>query len=156
DGGTSWTSMTSGLTSTWLASLTIAPSAPSTLYAGSFGVGVFTSTNGATSWQPTCASLCDGSPATVLSKVIGDNQTGGVGRPLVYPLTAVITNAGGVPVAGVTVDFAVTGGGTLLESQSISDSQGVVFTKLTLGTAAGANIVTMTAAGLTGSPLTFT
>jgi hypothetical protein len=87
----------------------------------------------------------------------GDNQTGAAGQLLPYPFVAVVTNASGIPVAGVTVNFAVTaGGGTLSGTQSTTDSQGVAFTRLTLGPTTVTNTVTATAAGLSGSPLTFT
>jgi len=89
-----------------------------------------------------------------LSKVSGDDQAGNASLPLRYPLVAVVTNASGIPVAGVTVNFAVTAGcGTLSGTQSTTDSQGVAFTSLTLGPNPGTNTVTATAAGLTGSPL---
>jgi hypothetical protein len=68
-----------------------------------------------------------------------------------------VTNSVGVPVAGAAVQFAVTaGGGSLDEIQSVTDSQGMATTKLTLGKNTGTNTVTATATGLTGSPLTFT
>ena len=141
--------------------LAIDPSNPATLYAGTvccFGGGVFKSTNGGTTWQPTGANFGNGSPpATAISKVSGNNQTGNVSQLLTFPLVAVVTNADGIPVAGVAVDFAVTaGGGTLSGTQSTTDSQGVAFTSLTLGPIPGIDTVTATASGLTGSPLTFT
>ena len=138
--------------------LAIDPSNPATLYAGTNGGGVFKSTNGGATWQPTGANFGNGSPpATAISKVSGNNQTGNVSQLLTFPLVAVVTNADGIPVAGVAVDFAVTaGGGTLSGTQSTTDSQGVAFTSLTLGPIPGIDTVTATASGLTGSPLTFT
>ena len=52
NGGNSWTTINSGLTSTFVFALAIDPSTPATLYAGTSG-GVFKSTNGGTTWQPT-------------------------------------------------------------------------------------------------------
>jgi hypothetical protein len=70
---------------------------------------------------------------------------------------AVVTNAGDIPVAGVPVQFAVTGGGgTLSDTQSTTDSQGVVSTRWTLGSSTYTHTVTATTAGVTGSPLMFT
>lgn len=74
-----------------------------------------------------------------------------------YPLVAVVTNASGIPVAGVTVSFAVTaGGGTESPTSVVMDDQGVALSTLTLGPTPVTNTVTATAAGLIGSPLTFT
>ena len=158
NGGTSWTTVNSGLTvhDRYVEALAIDPSTPATLYAGFRFCGVFKSTDGGTSWQPTGASYGDGTPpATAISMVSGNNQTGGAGQPLRYPLVVVVTNASGIPVAGVTVNFAVTaGGGTLWGTQSTTDSQGVAYTTLTLGPTPGTNTVTATASGLTA--VTFT
>ena len=158
NGGTSWSAVNSGLTARFVHTLAIDPSTPATLYAGTNGGGVFKSTNGGATWQPTGANFGNGSPpATAISKVSGNNQTGNVSQLLTFPLVAVVTNADGIPVAGVAVDFAVTaGGGTLSGTQSTTDSQGVAFTSLTLGPIPGIDTVTATASGLTGSPLTFT
>src|SRR5262249_22178799 len=98
DGGTSWTAMNSGLTNPNVFALAMDPSAPATLYGGTVGGGVFKSTNGGGSWQPTGANSGNGTPpATVISKISGDNQTGGAGQLLPYPFVAVVTNANGVP-----------------------------------------------------------
>ena len=57
NGGNSWTTINSGLTSTRVFALAIDPSTPATLYAGTGGSGVFKSTNGGTTWQPTGANI---------------------------------------------------------------------------------------------------
>ena len=96
-------------------------------------------------------------PATVISKVSGDNQRGSASQLLRNPLVAVVTNTAGIPVAGVLVDIAVTsGGGIISNSQTISDSQGVVYANWTLGSLPGVNTISFSANGLAGSPLTFT
>jgi hypothetical protein len=75
---------------------------------------------------------------------------------LQFPLVVVVTNAAGVPVAGVTVNFAVTvGGGTLSGTQSVTGGDGVAFTKLTVGST-GTNTVSASQTGLTNSPILFT
>jgi hypothetical protein len=59
----------------------------------------------------------------------------------------------------VSVTFAVaTGGGTVVPTTALTtDANGIAqVTSWTLGTTAGANTLTATSAGLTGSPLTFT
>jgi photosystem II stability/assembly factor-like uncharacterized protein len=157
NGGTRWSGVKSaGPTSSRVQALAIDPSTPATLYVGTEYGGVFKSTNGGTTWQPTGASYGNGTPpATAISMVSGNNQTGAAGQPLRYPLVVVVTNASGVPVAGVTVNFGSTaGGGTLWGTQSTTDSQGVAYTTLTLGPTPGTNTVTATASGLTA--VTFT
>ena len=52
DGGASWSSANSGLTTTYFDVLAIDPQNPSTLYAGGDGIGLFfKSTDGGTSWS---------------------------------------------------------------------------------------------------------
>jgi len=59
NGGTSWNSINTGLTNTYIRSIAIDPATPQTLYAGTFdgdffgkaGSGVFKSINGGTSWS---------------------------------------------------------------------------------------------------------
>lgn len=150
--------MNVGLSNTFVQALTIDPSSPDTLYAGTDGSGVFKTTDGAATWQPTGTDFGQGAlPAATISKVSGDNQTGTTGHPLRYPLVVVVTNSAGIPVNGVTVSFAVTSGaGTLSTANAVSDSQGVASTQLTLGAIPGTSIVSASAEGLTGSPLMFT
>ncbi|MCC6430794.1 MAG: Ig-like domain-containing protein, partial [Gemmatimonadaceae bacterium] len=71
--------------------------------------------------------------------------------------SVLVTDAAAAPVAGVTVTFAVTaGGGAIAPSTVVTNASGIAtLTSWTLGTVAGANTVTATAAGLTGSPVTF-
>ncbi len=74
--------------------------------------------------------------------------------------SVLVTNAAGDPVAGVDVTFAVTaGGGTTSPSSGsvvATNALGIAsLTSWTLGAAAGTNTVTATAAGLSGSPVTF-
>lgn len=96
-------------------------------------------------------------PASQLVLGSGNAQVGPIGAALPQPLVARVLAADGVPVPGVEVVFAVaTGGGSLSVLADTSDANGDVQTAWTLGTALGAQTVTATAAGLTGSPLTFT
>jgi hypothetical protein len=94
--------------------------------------------------------------ATQLTLVSGNNQTGTLGATL-NPFVVAVTDANGNGVAGKTVSFAVAaGGGSLSAASGTTDSTGKTQAVLKLGTAVGANTVTASAAGLTGSPLTFT
>jgi uncharacterized protein (TIGR03437 family) len=149
DGGTTWTQTNSGLTNLSVLSLAIDPTVPATVYAGTNGSGVFKSLDGGATWQATGNDTGNGAvPATGISKVSGDNQTGSAGQALSIPLTIVVTNSANIPVAGVTVTFAAAGGGSLSATSVVSDSQGVAATNLTLGVNPGPNTVTATAADL--------
>ena len=90
----------------------------------------------------------------------GDNQVGATAKALANPFVVVVTNAGGIPVAGVDVTFTITADGGTLPGGSpqlvVTDSWGVASTTLSLGATAEANTVTATATGLAGSPVTFT
>ena len=90
----------------------------------------------------------------------GDNQSAVAGAAVgIMPSVLVKTpGAGGVPVQGVTVDWAVTaGGGTPSAPTSVTDASGIASIGWTLGGTAGANNqgLSATVAGLTGSPVAF-
>jgi hypothetical protein len=78
------------------------------------------------------------------------------GTPLPGPIAVVLTDAGGEPVAGATVTFAVTAGGGTIEPASVTTgADGVAEAAWTLGTAAGANRATATTADLADSAVVF-
>ena len=88
--------------------------------------------------------------ASSLVLVSGDGQTGTAGEQLAQPFVVEARDAGGNPLQGVAVTFAVTAGnGSLsnLQPQS-TGADGRARTTLTLGPAFGGNTVTATAAGL--------
>ncbi len=104
--------------------------------------------------------LVTGQPSA-MAITAGNNQSGAVNAPLAAAPTVRVSDAGGNPVSGVTVTFAVTGGGGSLAGA------GAVVTGLdglasggawTLGPLPGANTVSATATGtgIGGSPATFT
>ena len=101
--------------------------------------------------------LTAGSAAT-LSKVAGDGQTAVVGTPVATNPSVQVTDGAGNPVANVTVGFAVTsGGGSIASGNSPTNAQGMASGGAwTLGPALGGNSLTVTSAGLTGSPAVFT
>jgi hypothetical protein len=89
----------------------------------------------------------------------GNGQTATVNTAVTTPLSVLVRDVNLNPVAGVSVTFAVAGGGgsILPVAPVVTNASGIAaLTSWTLGTVAGANSVTATAAGLTGSPLTFT
>ena len=96
------------------------------------------------------ANALAGPPAQMLA-VAGDGLLATVGALLPTSPTVRIGDAGGNPVAGVSVAFAVaSGGGSLTGATQVTDANGVAtLGGWTLGTLAGVNTVTATAAGLT-------
>jgi hypothetical protein len=108
-------------------------------------------------------SPIDGSPftsvvspgaVTDMSMHAGDNQSATVGTAVPESPTVRITDANGNPVPDESVTFTVTSGGGTVDPSSPVPTDGDGFaavTSWTLGTTAGANTLTATAAGLTGS-----
>ncbi len=97
-------------------------------------------------------------PATIMAVSAGDNQASTAGSPTGINPAVLITDAFGNPVAGVSVTFAVaTGGGSLTGGAQTTNASGIATVgSWTLGASAGANTLTATSTGLTGSPITFT
>ena len=96
--------------------------------------------------------------ATVIVKEAGDNQAAYPSTSVPIPPAVKVTDADGNGVSGVTVTFAVTAGGGSVSGATVnSGSTGsAAVTSWTLGSSLGTNTLSATAAGLTGSPLTFT
>jgi adhesin/invasin len=97
--------------------------------------------------------------ASTIALNAGDGQTATVNTAVATAPSVIVKDGNGNPVAGVSVTFAVaTGGGTVVPTTAVAtDANGVAAaTSWTLGTTAGANTLTATASGLTGSPVTFT
>ncbi len=88
-------------------------------------------------------------PPTMLVKVSGDNRSGHTGAALAHPLVVEVRDTNSNPVEGVTVTFAVTGGGGSLNPETTrTNSRGRASSRLTLGNSPGTNTVTATADGL--------
>jgi outer membrane protein OmpA-like peptidoglycan-associated protein len=98
-----------------------------------------------------------GAAATIAVNA-GNNQTATAGSAVSAAPSVLVTDAAGNPVANRSVTFAVvTGGGSGTSLTTTSNSSGIATVgSWTLGTTAGANTMTATASGLTGSPVTFT
>lgn len=97
--------------------------------------------------------------ASQIAKSAGDGQTATVGTLLAQPIVALVRDQYGNPKAGVTVNWAAgAGSGSTAVASSVTDAAGLASTGWTIGTTAGTGnqSATATAAGLTGSPLTFT
>lgn len=96
--------------------------------------------------------------AANLSLNAGNNQAAVAGTPVTTPPSVLVTDAFGNAVAGVTVTFAVTGGGGQITGTTpVSDASGIAAVgSWTLGPVAGANTLSATSGVLNGSPVTFT
>lgn len=107
----------------------------------------------------TPVSLGVGAPASVAGTA-GDGQSATVGTAVATPPAVVVRDAGGTPVAGVAVTFAIASGGGSVSGGSASTGADGVATvgRWTLGDAAGANTLTATvgAENVSGNPVTFT
>jgi hypothetical protein len=100
-------------------------------------------------------------PAATIAISGGNAQTGPANTVLAQPLSATVTDAGGNPVSGVTVHFAVaTGGGSVGTAAPVTNASGVATTTWTVGPAGaqsvGAAALNSLGQPLAGSPLVYT
>lgn len=95
--------------------------------------------------------------ATTISANSTLSQSAQVSTNVDSPPSVRVTDAGGLPVSGITVGFAVTaGGGSVAPSSVVTDGSGVAtLTSWTVGGSLGANTVQASVPGLSGSPITF-
>lgn len=105
-------------------------------------------------------SVAPGAPATIVAFAGGTAQTSLVGfQTNIRPAVRVL-DGGGQPLAGVTVTFAVTGGGgSLTNGTVLTNANGVAQVgSWTVGPAPAANTLdaSVAGAGITGNPMTFT
>lgn len=96
--------------------------------------------------------------ATKIAINAGSGQTTTAGTDVPIDPSVKLSDANNNPVAGVAVTFVVaTGGGSATSVNATTDASGIATVgSWTLGTTAGANTMTVTMPGLTGSPITFT
>ncbi|MDH3196994.1 MAG: Ig-like domain-containing protein [Candidatus Krumholzibacteria bacterium] len=107
----------------------------------------------------------DFSSAQTFSIASGDEQAGVVGEVLPAPLRVQISSSSGQSLAGVTVQFEVTTGGGVLGTTSVNpsasqlvratDANGFAEVWMRMGATPGSQFVQASAAGLIGSPQTF-
>lgn len=106
----------------------------------------------------TACNKSDPVDPTVPAKMVlldGQPQTGASGATAVAPLRVRIDNLAGDPVAGVTVNWAVTaGGGSVSNPAQQTSSQGISSVTFVYGQP-GDQTITATIPGLSGSPQTF-
>jgi hypothetical protein len=94
--------------------------------------------------------------ANGIAAVSGNDQSGQVGSTLPAPLVVAVTDGFGNPVEGVAIDWTIDGGGQLSETSTTTGADGQTSVTRTLGTTAGPQHTFASAAGLAGSPVTFT
>ena len=86
----------------------------------------------------------------------GAQQSGAPGSALPLPLSVLVTDASGNPVAGVEVTWSVlTGGGTVSPASSTTNTDGIARTQFTLGPAEGEQQAQGQSGQLQGSPVVF-
>jgi hypothetical protein len=100
------------------------------------------------------ASSATGGTITITA---GNNQAAMAGTAVPTAPSVVVRDAGGNPLAGMQVTFAVTaGGGTVGAGSVTTNGSGVASAgSWTLGAVAGPNTVTASVAGITGAPVAF-
>jgi hypothetical protein len=95
-------------------------------------------------------------PPATITVVSGSGQSAGISQTLSQSLIVEVKASDGVPVPGVTVTFAVTGGGGSVGTPSaITDANGRAQTTWLLGALVGAQSVSATVAGI-ATPASFT
>ena len=96
-------------------------------------------------------------PATTIEASGGTGQAATIGTALGDPLQVRVEDQFGNPVGGISVSWAVTGGGgTLAPPTSTTAANGTASSVWTLGGTVGQQSAQASATGLTGSPVAFT
>jgi adhesin/invasin len=97
-------------------------------------------------------------PATQIAQSAGNSQTATVGTTVATAPSVIVRDSHSNAVPGVVVTFAVaSGGGSVTGASATTNASGIATVgSWTLGTVPGANSLTATCAGATGSPVTFT
>jgi plastocyanin len=159
----------SGRTVTWATTASGGSVDPTTAATDADGVATTTWTLGTASGsQSASATLsgASGSPVTFtataapaaaasLSEQSGDQQSAEINTPLPAPVEAKVSDQFGNGVPGVAVDWAATGG-SVSAATVLTNDAGISGVNVTAGGAEGPITITASAAGLSGSPLTFT
>jgi plastocyanin len=109
---------------------------------------------GATGSPVTFTATAVADAATTVAKAGGDEQSGEIGSQLALALQALVTDQHGNGVQGVAVNWEATGG-TVSSPSVPTSASGLSSVNVTAGGATGPIVITATAPGLNGSPLTF-
>jgi len=126
---------------------------------GTAGANTLTATSAGLTGSPaTFSATGTTGPAAIIAVSAGNNQAASAGSPVPIAPAVIVTDINGNPVSGIGVTFAVaSGGGSITGATPTTNTQGIAAVgSWTLGVTAGANSLTATSGGLTGSPVTFT
>jgi adhesin/invasin len=117
-----------------------------------------TSTNPSTRTGTSAPMTTVPGSATQMSLSAGNAQTATAGSAVATTPAVLVRDSRGNAVPNVAVTFAVTGGGGSVTTTAATTNAAGIATcgSWTLGKTAGANTLTATRTGLTGSPVTFT
>jgi len=130
-----------------------------TLGAGTGAQALSATAAGTTPGSVTFGATAVAGPAATVAPSAGTNQGAMAGTALPVAPSVVVKDAGGVPLAGRTVSFAVTGGGgSVTGATAVTDASGVARVgSWTLGPSAGPNQLTATVAGggVANNPVVF-
>ena len=81
-------------------------------------------------------------PLSIVITGNSSNQTAAAGSKLPYPIAVSVVNSSAAPQAGIPVTWEVIGsGGTLSNSNTVTDGNGLSFVDWTLGNVAGTDSV---------------
>jgi hypothetical protein len=95
-----------------------------------------------------CGDSTGSRPAATVGVLSGSAQAGTIGEALPNPLVVRVSDASGQPVRGATVQWTVTGGGSVTPLSSTSDAAGLAQARWTLGGALGGQVATATVEGV--------
>jgi len=115
----------------------------------------FTATSLTAAISPTITTTAG--PAASIAVNAGNNQSGSPGANVSVAPAVKVSDADGNGISSFAVTFAVaSGGGSITGGSATSNANGIATVgSWTLGITPGANTLTATATGLTGSPVTF-
>jgi hypothetical protein len=114
-------------------------------------------TTGALTSAPSSAFNVSPGAAANIAVSTGNNQAALDSTTLALPIAVLVTDANANAVAGVTVNWAAAAlNGSTSAASSITGANGIATINWLLGSVIGVQHATATAAGLAGSPLTFT
>jgi len=109
-----------------------------------------------TAGSVTFTATANAATAANIAVLSGNGQSGQVATALGNAIIVRVADQFNNPVAGTTVTFAVTGGGgSVNPTSAASNATGLSQTTWTLGQTAGAQTMTASVTGLTGSPVSF-
>jgi plastocyanin len=120
------------------------------------GAGTQTTTatvNGLAGSPITFTSVSHIQGATQIAVNGGTSQSDTVLATLATPISAIVKDEHNNPVAGVIVNWTVTGGGQVSQLADTTDGSGVTSVSRTLGSVAGIQSTVATVTGLIGSPV---